>query len=1134
MSVIVNPEALEPLFAPWEIPTLHRIRAKREGEPAEVVKGRRPSSIAIAQNLRQAVSEWRQAEYAGASDTTRELLMHWFEREHMVSEPDGQEVPFRYYFCQREAIETVIYLVEVRGLTSLSQITAEFGGPGAVTAALGIAPEEDLWPRYAFKVATGAGKTKVMSLAIVWSYFHALRESGSQMARHFVVIAPNLTVYERLKEDFGGGKIFDADPLIPAAWRGDWNPSVVLQDEATGATTGCVLYLTNIHRLYDVSKRKKKEPATYAWMGPPVSKATALDTGEALRERVTSHRRVMLLNDEAHHVWDPDSAWSEAITYLHETLQKRTGEGLVAQLDFSATPKDNKGNIFKHVVCDTPLGEAVDAGIVKTPIIGRGQKLVERVDPNAAYRYENHLTLGYLRWVESMKEWERSGKKPLMFVMTEDTEAADQIARRLNSDPIYDELNGKTVNLHTNLKGKIKWMGGKAKGYPVFHESESEISDDDLKELRRLSRELDQNASPYRCIVSVLMLREGWDVRNVTTIVPLRPYTSKANILPEQTLGRGLRRMNPSGQVTEVVTVVEHQAFISLYKEQLSQEGLDIVVVDADKVPRTTLTIFPDEVNKDVKALDLLIPRLAPAYRIVPKLDDFTFDDVTKQFAGFQPLPLGEPTTREVKYEGRHLFTNEIVEEMTVNLPLLENGWGAVSFYREELERITRIRGTHPILAPLIQRFLEETLFSERLELNDPRLVARLADGDVREYIRATFVPLIRARITLTEERVPAAEPQSVCIWRPFQVTHSERRPTEEAAKTLFNLVPCNRELEVALTHFLDNAPDVAAFCKNAGPQSLRIDYLAAGGRLAFYTPDFIVRMVDGSYLLVETKGREDLDVPHKARAAVAWCKAACSKAAKWQYLYVPQGVFSEVAGNTVSELSRSCAPTLAGILQEALGPQLALPLFEAEETPALAVEDFIPIATLEVLPPRCRKSVEQAITLFRFLEKKESATFGPVFQPLLGPLDEAATALMLERLSPFVPTDPQEQKVFFEPYYGSLSKSDIDYHDRHAKFLRRTLVFRNGLMPLGLLEFCLKYCGQSHDVGGIFGAVRQNFADLAGGPLLDQVTAIYEFRNTHIAHVNVELTDRALAAAGLKQWISGLAALHKAFRSTN
>ena len=115
---------------------------------------------------------------------------------------------------------------------------AEFGGPTGELEASGINPEDEFWPRYAFKLATGAGKTKCMSLAIVWSYFHALRE-GSAMPRHFVVIAPNLTVFERLKEDFrpegGGQDIFSRDPLIPTEWKGDWNFSVVLQGEQVDA-----------------------------------------------------------------------------------------------------------------------------------------------------------------------------------------------------------------------------------------------------------------------------------------------------------------------------------------------------------------------------------------------------------------------------------------------------------------------------------------------------------------------------------------------------------------------------------------------------------------------------------------------------------------------------------------------------------------------------------------------------------------------------------------------------------------------------------------------------------------------------------------------------------------------------------
>ncbi|MEW6236680.1 MAG: DEAD/DEAH box helicase family protein [Candidatus Omnitrophota bacterium] len=623
-SPIVNPDSLAPLFEPWEEPNARRERADKKGEAAKRVMGRRPSRIAIVQRLRSDVRQWREAFYAGVSDTTRILLNHWFERPHRMKTPAGDEFEFRYYFCQREAVETLIYLKEVRKIQCLSQIIGEYGGEDALIQALGVTEEEDAWSRYAFKLATGAGKTKVMSLAIVWSYFHAMRESDSEMARHFVVIAPNLTVYERLKEDFGNGKIFDNDPLIPPEWKGDWNMSVVLQDEAAGAATGGILYLTNIHHLYDKEKRKsKKDGETYSFMGPAVSKTSALDTGEALRDRITSHQRVMVLNDEAHHVWDPDSAWNEAIRFLHDAIKARTGGGLVAQLDFSATPKDNKGQLFKHIVCDAPLGEAVDAGITKTPIIGKcGDKLDEEPSDDAAYKYERHLRFGYERWKKSKTEWEKSKKKALLFVMCNDTEAADQITRRLNTDEAFAELNGKTINLHTNLKGKIKKKGKGDNVIYEFVENEKDISDDDLKELRKLSRELDANASPYYCIVSVLMLREGWDVRYVTTIVPLRPYSSKANILPEQTLGRGLRRMTPPGfqGANEVVTVVEHPAFASLYQQELAQEGFPIEIVDIDYVPATTISIFPDEARKDLRALEIEIPTIAAGYKIVQHL----------------------------------------------------------------------------------------------------------------------------------------------------------------------------------------------------------------------------------------------------------------------------------------------------------------------------------------------------------------------------------------------------------------------------------------------------------------------------------------------------------------------------------
>ncbi|MCP5060299.1 MAG: DEAD/DEAH box helicase family protein [bacterium] len=1130
----VKTSALEPLFLPWDEPHSHRIRAEKSGDPAHIVKGRRSSPIRLAQNIRASVREWRENGYYDASQTSRELLSHWFGRDHRIETSSGDSIEFRYYFCQREAIETLVYLKEVRGLSCLSQLVAEYGGADAELAALGITEDEDAWSRYAFKLATGAGKTKVMTLAVVWSYFHALREPDSTMAKHFVVIAPNLTVYERLKEDFAPGDrrdIFHTDPLIPPEWKGDWKLSVVLQDETSGTPTGGVLYLTNIHRLYDPKKRSSSSKTeTYDFMGPAVSKGSALDTAEALRDRITSHPRVMVLNDEAHHVWDRESAWNDALRFLNDAIRKRTGSPLLAQLDFSATPKDDKGQLFKQVVVDTPLGEAVDGGIVKTPVIGgAGNRLKPQPADNAAQKYESHLRLGYERWKLSHEEWQKSGMKPLLFVMCEDTTAADEIAARFNEDETFKELNGRTINLHTNLKGKVKKVGRGKAARSVFVENEKQITDEDLKVLRELSRQLDSDKSPYRCIVSVLMLREGWDVRNVTTIVPLRPLTAKSNILPEQTLGRGLRRMTPPGQANEIVTVIEHPSFASLYQQELAQEGLPIEIIDVDKVPKTTVSIYPDDARKDLEALELAIPRLTAGHRIVPKLEGLSLDDIKKEFSKHQKLPLGASGETAIQYEGRQLITNEIVERMKIHLPLLATGAGAVSYFVKELEQVCKLRGTHAALASLVQSFLEELLFEEKTDIYDPKLVSRLGDPDVSEHIRAVFIPLIRARITTTEERLPDEAPMRLSTWKPFQVTLSETRPVLDAARTLFNLVPCNRGLELAIAEYFDRATDLAAFAANTGPQSLRIDYLALGGRLAFYKPDFFVRAKDGTCYLVETKGREDRDVAKKARAAVAWCEAASSDKAKWEYIYVPQGVFERITGDTLEDVLRTCRPALTRLLGEEEPDELPIlaaidkAQAEADEKPPEVLE-LVDAKTLDSLPPRYRKAVQQAVMLYSFFENKEGMNYAPAFNALLGSLDESSRGLLKRRLQDEVPPVGNEAEDWFSPYFEKPDRRKLPGYKAMARNLKKTLVYDSGISPLGLLRTCMDFAlNDKTKVEGVFASIREKFQVKGGRDVLGKLQRVNDFRNTRVAHQEDEITDAAAAKKELLYWIDTL-----------
>ncbi len=303
--------------------------------------------------------------------------------------------------------------------------------------------------------------------------------------------------------------------------------------------------------------------------------------------------------------------------------------------------------------------------------------------------------------------------------------------------------------------------------------------------------------------------------------------------------------------------------------------------MDVEKVPTTTVSIFPDEA-KDFDKLDIALPTLTAAHEIQPKLEGLKIEHVRETFRTYKALPLGNKGATEVKYEGRHLITDEVVEEMKVSLPLLQNGLTAISFYIRELEAACKVQSTHSVLAPLLQSFLGEILFGGKVSLVDSRLTARLADQDIREHIRAVFVPLIRARTVKTEKRRVASAPESIRHWKPYQATFSEQRPVLKAKRTLFNLVPCNRSLEVAFSNFVDGAPDVAAFAKNAGPQAIRIDYLTVDQRLAFYTPDFFVRTVEGTLYLVETKGRQDRDVPRKAMAATEWCKTASRSKPKW------------------------------------------------------------------------------------------------------------------------------------------------------------------------------------------------------------------------------------------------------------
>lgn len=852
--------------------------ARPPGDPFGVPERRKPSEGTYAVNgVRARVDAWRAQGYKGASATSRRLLGFWFADEHRAD--DG--TPFRFYFCQREAVETVIYLTEsepVRGLKDLLEF-AEHG--------MTIQPGEPKRQRLAIKMATGSGKTMAMSLCIVWSYFHALYEADSPMTTSFLVIAPNLIVFERLKSDFGDAATFRRDPLVPPEWTHDFDLAVLLQDDAAPVTARGVLYLTNVQRLYEPpatrGKNKSGPNPVEAMVGPRVNRDLDASPADALFRRIVDRGRVMVLNDEAHHVHDEKLKWNQTIERIHDELRVRTpddsGAGVVSQLDYSATPKYEKGGVFRHVVVDYPLAQAVADGIVKTPVIGEVSGAKVELGDTSFQRNRQWLDVAVGRWRKFHEKLSPSGKRPVLFVMCENTLAADEAGDYLRQLP--DFAGDQLLVIHTNRSG--------------------EITKDDLDLARRAARDVDATDSRIRCIVSVLMLREGWDVRNVCVIVTLRPLSAANKILPEQALGRGLRRMTPPGSgFDERVVVIEHEAFRNLWNAELDG-GLVVEREDVDKIEPGAVTIFPDEAKLKY---DIVIPQLtralARADSPLNQLHPADIPDPKKQLA----VPDVQPD-EYVKYRGVHLIDKGVIEEYEFHVPYAEDPSGVITYYTRSVAKaadVDRLSGAFATLAPMVRAYLEQRTFERPVELDDKVILRRLAENDAQALVVGAFRDAIRA-LSITE-REPTIEETALRVSEtpPFPWS----RETLAGKRTVFNLTPVDSSLEARFARFVDRAEDVTAWAKLTMNTRFALEYISAAGALRYYYPDFVMRLNDDSCLVVETKGQEDLDVALKDRRARRWCQDAARLSGRdWAYEKVPQKLFDTFDGDTVEGLRR-------------------------------------------------------------------------------------------------------------------------------------------------------------------------------------------------------------------------------------
>jgi type III restriction enzyme len=582
----------------------------------------------------------------------------------------------------------------------------------------------------------------------------------------------------------------------------------------------------------------------------------------------------MVLNDEAHHTWDEASEWNRVIRALHEHVP------LSQQLDMSATPRFQKGTLFPWTIFDYPLKQAILDNIVKRPVKGI-TKSQEAKSDIASVKYQAFLTAGVERWKEYRDQLKPLKKKPVLFIMLNSTSEADEVGDWLRTKYPGDFGGDSTLIIHTDTKG--------------------EITKKDLEKAREASREIDDNTSPINAVVSVLMLREGWDVQNVTVVVGLRPYSAKANILPEQAIGRGLRLMfrNTGLSYQERVDIIGNGAFLDFVEDL---EKLEEVKIETFKLGEDKLEILVIQPRQEKLKYDLAFPVLSPSLARKRSLAE-EIAALSVQTLEHPPLPLKRSSAEAhtFEYEGRDILTLETLVDREYLIPDPQTAQEVIGFYARQIAQAVKLPSQFSVIAPKVSEWFEHHAFGNAVDLDSPEVVQAMG-SNVASYVCRDLFTKVLAKLAI-EELTPTimAPSRLLSSLEPFPWS----RPLYEAAKSVLNVVPCGNEFERSFAKFLDLADDVRAMCKIPDSFGFAIEYTDGSSSLRYYYPDFVAVDLGGTHWLIETKGAETEEVSFKDRAATVWCDNATQLTGTvWRYLKVKQKDLKQLQPDSLQDLT--------------------------------------------------------------------------------------------------------------------------------------------------------------------------------------------------------------------------------------
>ena len=946
-------------------------------------------SLELAHRLTDVVNAaWKSGEMLEkVTPTTASLLNYWF------GEGFCNERARNFHEGQRQAILNIIYLHEVMGencvMDAYQGIIPELMDRADLAQ---LAKPKYQMPKYAVKMATGTGKTWVMHALIIWQMLNARHEDveSGRFTQKFLIVAPGLIVYDRLLDAFCGRKKRDEeyrDPqtndyyinqevFIPERYRDEvfsfiQNNVVTKEDGIGRKTTGeGLIALTNWHLFENQMEEKEQDedvddsstvtPSEIISDLLPIrpGKSAGNDLGMLDRralggtelEYLAGLKDLMVINDEAHHIHEikrngetEEVEWQRGLNAISATKGTR-----FIQVDFSATPFDTKGTgekqvklFFPHIIVDFDLPMAMKQGLVKLLLLDRRQELtdLENLDYNAERDEQGKvvglsegqrmmLRAGLTKLNKLEEEFLKNdaSKNPKMLIVCQDTTVSPFVEEFLKSEGLEDE---DIVTIDSNKQGEVK--------------------DEEWQEIKKKLFDIDRYKSP-KVVISVLMLREGFDVNNICVLVPLR--SSQAPILLEQLVGRGLRLMwresdyidikredrlrvlknhQPPRTYIDTLSIVEHPAFIKFY-DDLQDQGL--VAVDEGDVGAGGATgdILTVGLREDYGKYDFQWPVIL--HDSIDEFEDAEIDlDDLEPFTMY-PLPL---LRKFLAKEGETFVSQESLTKTTFGKYKVTANLFNASGYNEYLQKLLRVvtlrfencrRQGFPTIqingaqtVQVMDWYIREKLFSvpfNPFQGNDWKILLA-KDGIVTKHIVEQFAVAIykmQNRLTTINAEVSHTDFSSL---RAIKMRESYSMEVQKCIYPRLGYPSHGGGLEKAFIEFLDRDAEVERFLKinENGHSFAIIFYVRKDGLMATYHPDFIVATAEKVYL-IETKGDDkvdDVNVRQKQTATIEWIKKINALEPgdrmnrTWEYVLVGESVFYSLSGSgaTITDICNMC-----------------------------------------------------------------------------------------------------------------------------------------------------------------------------------------------------------------------------------